>query len=96
MRIENDYYREVFNGDRGKVRRIGQTEGVLIAEFDNREVEYPFGERDALVPVYAATIHKSQGSEYPAAVIALATQHYTMLARNLIYTALRGANASLS
>lgn len=50
-------------------------------------VEYPFGELDALVPAYAMTIHKSQGSEYPAVVITLATQHYTMLARNLLYTA---------
>ena len=55
--------------------------------FDGREVEYPFGELDALVPAYATTIHKSQGSEYPAVVITLATQHYTMLARNLVYTA---------
>ena len=55
--------------------------------FDGREVEYPFGELDTLVPAYATTIHKSQGSEYPAVVITLATQHYTMLARNLVYTA---------
>ena len=57
------------------------------AAFDGREVEYPFGELDALVPAYATTIHKSQGSEYPAVVITLAKQHYTMLARNLVYTA---------
>ncbi len=87
MQIENDYDREVFNGDLGRVRRIDQADGVLIAEFDSREVEYPFGELDALVPAYATTIHKSQGSEYPAVVIAIATQHYAMLARNLLYTA---------
>jgi exodeoxyribonuclease V alpha subunit len=87
MQIENDYDREVFNGDLGRVRRIDQTEGLLIAEFDGREVEYPFNELDALVPAYATTIHKSQGSEYPAVVITIATQHYTMLARNLVYTA---------
>ena len=87
MQTENDYDREVFNGDLGRVRRIDQTEGVLIADFDGREVEYPFGELDALVPAYATTIHKSQGSEYPAVVITLAKQHYTMLARNLVYTA---------
>ena len=87
MQTENDYDREVFNGDLGRVLRIDQTEGVLIADFDGREVEYPFGELDALVPAYATTIHKSQGSEYPAVVITLATQHYTMLARNLVYTA---------
>jgi len=60
---------------------------VLVADFDGREVEYPFGELDTLVPAYATTIHKSQGSEYPAVVITIATQHYTMLARNLVYTA---------
>jgi exodeoxyribonuclease V alpha subunit len=87
MQTENDYDREVFNGDLGRVLRIDQTEGVLIADFDGREVEYPFGELDTLVPAYATTIHKSQGSEYPAVVITLATQHYTMLARNLVYTA---------
>jgi exodeoxyribonuclease V alpha subunit len=87
MQTENDYDREVFNGDLGRVKRIDQTEGVLVADFDGREVEYPFGELDALVPAYATTIHKSQGSEYPAVVITIATQHYTMLARNLVYTA---------
>jgi exodeoxyribonuclease V alpha subunit len=54
--------------------------------FDDREVIYPFGELDTLVPAFATTIHKSQGSEYPAVVIPVTTQHYTMLARNLIYT----------
>jgi exodeoxyribonuclease V alpha subunit len=87
MQTENDYDRDVFNGDLGTVLRIDENEGLLIASFDGREVEYPFGELDALLPAYAMTIHKSQGSEYPAVVITLATQHYTMLARNLVYTA---------
>ncbi len=87
MQTENDYDREVFNGDLGRVLRIDQTEGVLLADFDGREVDYPFGELDTLVPAYATTIHKSQGSEYPPVAITLATQHYTMLARNLVYTA---------
>lgn len=87
MQMENDYDKEVFNGDLGTIARIDHEEGVLIASFDKREVEYAFGELDALVPAYATTIHKSQGSEYPAVVITLATQHYTMLARNLLYTA---------
>ncbi|GLI95200.1 ATP-dependent RecD-like DNA helicase [Methylocystis echinoides] len=87
MQTENDYDREVFNGDLGRILRIDQTEGNLWVDFDGREVEYPFGELDTLVPAYATTIHKSQGSEYPAVVITLATQHYTMLARNLVYTA---------
>ena len=87
MQSENDYDREVFNGDLGTVLRIDEVEGLLVAGFDGREVEYPFGELDTVVPAYATTIHKSQGSEYPAVVITLATQHYTMLARNLVYTA---------
>ena len=87
MQTENDYDRDVFNGDLGTVLRIDENEGLLVAGFDGREVEYPFGELDALLPAYAMTIHKSQGSEYPAVVITLATQHYTMLARNLVYTA---------
>jgi exodeoxyribonuclease V alpha subunit len=87
MQTENDYDRDVFNGDLGTVLRIDEVEGLLVAGFDGREVEYPFGELDTLVAAYATTIHKSQGSEYPAVVITLATQHYTMLARNLVYTA---------
>jgi exodeoxyribonuclease V alpha subunit len=69
MQTENDYDKEVFNGDLGTVVRIDEEEGVLLASFDGREVEYAFGELDTLVPAYATTIHKSQGSEYPAVVI---------------------------
>ena len=87
MQTENDYDREVFNGDLGRVLRIDRDEGALVVNFEGRELSYPFGELDALVPAYATTIHKSQGSEYPAVVITFATQHYTMLARNLLYTA---------
>ena len=87
MQTENDYDRDVFNGDLGTVLRIDENEGLLVAGFDGREVQYPFGELDVLIPAYAMTIHKSQGTEYPAVVITLATQHYAMLARNLVYTA---------
>ncbi len=83
---QNDYDREVFNGDLGLVLRVDSEEGILVAGFDGREVEYPFDELDALSPAYAITIHKAQGSEYPAVVIPVAVQHYTMLARNLLYT----------
>jgi exodeoxyribonuclease V alpha subunit len=86
METQNDYDREVFNGDLGIVVRIDDEEGALIASFDGREVSYPFGELDTLVPAYATTIHKSQGSEYPAVIIPVVTQHFTMLARNLLYT----------
>ena len=86
MQVTNDYEREVFNGDVGRVVRVDTDEGELVAEFDGHEVTYGFGELDELVLAYAATIHKSQGSEYPAVVIPLTTQHYAMLARNLLYT----------
>ncbi len=87
METQNDYDRDVFNGDLGMVTRIDQEEGAVIVTFEGREVIYPFGELDTLVPAFATTIHKSQGSEYPAVVIPIVTQHFTMLARNLLYTA---------
>jgi len=86
MQVENNYDKEVYNGDLGLVARIDLDEGELAVNFDGREVVYPFAELDELVLAYAMTIHKSQGSEYPATVIPVTTQHYTMLARNLLYT----------
>ena len=86
MQIENDYDKEVYNGDIGFVADVEPEEGKLSASFDGRSVTYGFGELDALVPAYAASIHKSQGSEYPAVVIPVMTQHYAMLQRNLLYT----------
>jgi exodeoxyribonuclease V alpha subunit len=86
MQIENDYDKEVYNGDIGFVTGVEPDEGELTASFDERTVTYSFGELDTLVPAYAATIHKSQGSEYPAVVIPVMTQHYAMLQRNLLYT----------
>ena len=86
MQIENDYERDVFNGDLGIVRAVDLEEGELVVGFESRELRYSFGELDELQLAYATTIHKSQGSEYPAVVIPLTTQHYTMLARNLLYT----------
>ena len=86
MQIENDYDREVYNGDIGCIATIDEEAGELTVRFDDRDVAYGFGELDALVLAYAATIHKAQGSEYPAVVIPLLTQHYAMLQRNLLYT----------
>jgi exodeoxyribonuclease V alpha subunit len=86
MQIENNYDREVYNGDIGFVDGIDREEEELIVTFDARQVRYPFGELDELVLCYATTIHKSQGSEYPVVVLPLSTQHYMMLKRNLIYT----------
>jgi exodeoxyribonuclease V alpha subunit len=86
MQIENDYDKDVYNGDLGMVSRIDMEEGELVVDYDGRKVTYGFGELDELVLAYATTIHKSQGSKYPAVVIPLTTQHYPMLQRNLVYT----------
>ena len=86
MQVENDYDKEVYNGDIGRIDDVDPDLGEVSARFDERVVSYGFGELDALVPAYATTIHKSQGSEYPAVVIPLMTQHYVMLQRNLLYT----------
>ena len=86
MQVENNNDKEVYNGDIGTIDSVDTAEGVLAASFDGRTITYEFGELDMLVPAYAATIHKSQGSEYPAVVIPVHTQHYTMLQRNLLYT----------
>jgi len=94
MQVANDYEKEVFNGDVGTVETINADTSELTVRYpsgeaggyDGREVTYGWGEIDNLVPAYACTIHKSQGSEYPAVVIPLLTQHYAMLQRNLVYT----------
>jgi exodeoxyribonuclease V alpha subunit len=85
MQIENDYDKEVYNGDIGYIDDVDNNAGEIVVSFDGRSVTYGFGELDMLVPAYAATIHKSQGSEYPAVIIPVLTQH-SMLQRNLLYT----------
>jgi exodeoxyribonuclease V alpha subunit len=86
IQTENDYDKEVFNGDIGQVVKIEPVERELTVNFAPREVVYEFGELDELALAYAITIHKSQGSEFPAVVIPLAMQHYMLLQRNLVYT----------
>ena len=86
MQVTNDYERDVFNGDLGIIMGLDMEEGALMVSFEGRAVEYGFGELDELALAYATTIHKAQGSEYPVVVIPLMTQHYAMLARNLLYT----------
>ncbi len=86
MQVENDYDKEVFNGDIGLVRSIDPVEQEIVVRYDSRDVTYRFGELDELALAYAITIHKSQGSEFPAIVIPLAMQQYLLLQRNLIYT----------
>ena len=78
--------RKVYNGDIGTIDDVDPDAGELAVSFDGQFVTYQFGELDMLVPAYAATIHKSQGSEYPAVIIPMLTQHYAMLRRNLLYT----------
>jgi len=91
MQIRNNYELEVFNGDVGRVLAIDEEEETVRCRFDERVVEHPFASLDELTLAYACSIHKSQGSEYPAVVVPLHTQHYVMLERNLLYTALTRA-----
>lgn len=86
LQTVNNYDKEVFNGDIGTITAVDMEESELLIDFDGREVKYDFNELDEVSLAYAASIHKSQGSEYPAVVIPLATQHYMMLERNLLYT----------
>jgi len=86
MQTDNDYDKEVFNGDVGYVCRIDHDAQEVVIEFDDRPVEYQFGELDTVALAYAISIHKSQGSEYPAVVMPVSMQHYIMLRRNLLYT----------
>jgi exodeoxyribonuclease V alpha subunit len=86
MQTRNNYQREVFNGDVGRVQEIDPDDQIATVDFDGKPVEYDFAELDELQLAYACSIHKAQGSEYPAVVIPVHTQHYVMLQRNLLYT----------
>jgi exodeoxyribonuclease V alpha subunit len=87
LQTRNDYQKEVFNGDVGRVSRVDPTAQEVTVDFDGRPVVYDFGELDELMLAYATSIHRSQGSEYPAVIVPVHTQHFTMLQRNLLYTA---------
>ena len=86
MQTRNNYDKEVYNGDIGRVSGIDPEERELRVSYEGREVVYDFGELDELTPAYAITVHKSQGSEFPVVVIPLAMAHFLLLQRNLIYT----------
>ena len=86
IQTENNYDKDVFNGDIGQIRKIDPAERELKISYDGREVTYDFGELDEIALAYAITIHKSQGSEFPVVVIPLATQQFLLLQRNLVYT----------
>ncbi|MEI8374914.1 MAG: ATP-dependent RecD-like DNA helicase [Planctomycetota bacterium] len=87
IQTENDYNRDVFNGDLGLIESINRIEQEMVVNFEGRQVEYDFGDLDELALAYVLSIHKSQGSEFPCIVIPIHTQHYMMLQRNLLYTA---------
>lgn len=91
MQRVNNYDKNVYNGDVGTIVQIDKEEQMVVIEYPEGPVEYDFVDCDQFVHAFSLTIHKSQGSEYPACVIALHTQHYTMLQRNLVYTALTRA-----
>jgi exodeoxyribonuclease V alpha subunit len=87
MQIKNNYDKEVYNGDIGRIERIDLESQLVTVSFDGWKVPYDFSELDEIALAYAISVHKSQGSEYPAVVIPVHTQHYLLLQRNLIYTA---------
>src|SRR5208283_3377918 len=86
IQTENNYDKDVFNGDIGQIVKIDPVEREVTVRFDQREVVYDYGELDEVSLAYAITIHKSQGSEFPAVVIPLAMQQFMLLQRNLVYT----------
>ena len=88
MQLRNNYDKDVYNGDVGFIKAVNGDDRSLVVAFDGRPVRYEAGELDELVLAYATTIHKSQGSEYPAVIVIVHTQHYVMLQRNLLYTAI--------
>lgn len=88
MQIKNNYQKEVYNGDVGIIKSIDKEEREIVITFDGKDVIYEFHEIDEIILSYAMTIHKSQGSEYPCVIIPLMTQHYAMLQKKLIYTAI--------
>ena len=95
LQLRNNYDKAVFNGDLGRLKAIDAGEQAVVVQVDDREVSYDFSELDELTLAYAATVHKSQGSEYPAVIVPLHTTHYPMLQRNLLYTAITRARRLL-
>ena len=88
MHLKNNYQKEVYNGDIGTIRQIDKKQGRLSVDYDGRLVDYDRSDLDEISIAYAISVHKSQGSEYPAVIMPLLTQHFIMLQRNLLYTAM--------
>ena len=93
MQVENDYDRDVYNGDLGTLAAIDHAQRTVLVTIDGRSLTYAFDDLDALQPAYAVTVHKAQGSEYPAIVLVLARQHGRLLRRDLVYTGLTRARS---
>ena len=93
LQTVNDYEKGVFNGDLGWVAEVDENGGRLSMDYDGTEVGYDFTQLDELLPAYAISVHRSQGSEYPAVVVPVMTQHYPLLQRNLLYTAVTRARS---
>jgi exodeoxyribonuclease V alpha subunit len=91
MQTQNDYDKNVFNGDIGRVTGLDIVNHTLTVDFEGQPATYDWSEADQLTLAYAITVHKAQGSEFPAVVIPLVTAHYMMLQRNLLYTAITRA-----
>jgi exodeoxyribonuclease V alpha subunit len=93
MNLKNNYQKDVFNGDIGIISSIDRKEKDLSVDYYGRIVNYDFDEMDEISLAYAISVHKSQGSEYPAVILPIMTQHFVLLQRNLLYTAItRGKN----
>jgi exodeoxyribonuclease V alpha subunit len=86
MQTRNNYDKEVFNGDIGRIIKIDREEQKIVVDYDGRPVSYEYSGLDEIVMAYAVSVHKSQGSEYPVIVMPILTQHYMLLQRNLLYT----------
>jgi exodeoxyribonuclease V alpha subunit len=86
MQIKNNYDKDVYNGDIGRIKRIDREEQEVYVDFYGKLVSYDLSDLDELVLAYATSVHKAQGSEYPAVVMPILMQHYILLQRNLLYT----------
>ena len=95
MQRVNNYDKSVFNGDLGYIRKIDLKAKTFVIEYDDKKVDYEFGESDQIMPAYAITVHKSQGCEFPAVIVPVMTQHFVMLQKNLLYTAMTRAKKLL-
>jgi exodeoxyribonuclease V alpha subunit len=91
MQITNNYDKDVFNGDIGWISRIDHENQEVVIDFDGRLINYEYSDLDEVMLAYAISVHKSQGSEYSVVVMPVSTQHYLLLQRNLLYTAITRA-----